>query len=405
MNKKKIINDPVYGFITIPGDIIFDLLEHPWFQRLRYIHQLGLSHLVYPGAQHTRFQHTLGAMHLMQEAIKLLREKGIEITYDEAEAVTIAILMHDIGHGPFSHTLEGELVHVNHEFISSLIMQKLNSEFNGRLTLAIRIFNDEYPKKFLHSLVSSQLDMDRVDYLNRDTFFSGVAEGVIGWDRIIKMLNVVDDKLVIEEKGIYSIEKFIVSRRLMYWQVYLHKTSLAADQMLIQVIRCARIAIKNGMKLNGTDALLYFLNNEFSESDFTTDENILWNFSQLDDNDIMAGLKMWMNSSDKVLSELCRRLLQRRLFKIQLSKQPIPQSEIDKRLAEVKYRLKLEDDQARNFLITGSTSNNAYNKNAGQILIRFKSGEIKDIADAADQLNTSVLSEPVTKYFLCWAAE
>ena len=405
MNKKKIINDPVYGFITIPGDIIFDLLEHPWFQRLRYIHQLGLSHLVYPGAQHTRFQHTLGAMHLMQEAIKLLREKGIEITYDEAEAVTIAILMHDIGHGPFSHTLEGELVHVNHEFISSLIMKKLNSEFNGRLTLAIRIFNDEYPKKFLHSLVSSQLDMDRVDYLNRDTFFSGVAEGVIGWDRIIKMLNVVDDKLVIEEKGIYSIEKFIVSRRLMYWQVYLHKTSLAADQMLIQVIRCARIAIKNGMKLNGTDALLYFLNNEFSESDFTTDENILWNFSQLDDNDIMAGLKMWMNSSDKVLSELCRRLLQRRLFKIQLSKQPIPQSEIDKRLAEVKYRLKLEDDQARNFLITGSTSNNAYNKNAGQILIRFKSGEIKDIADAADQLNISVLSEPVTKYFLCWAAE
>ena len=405
MNKKKIINDPVYGFITIPGDIIFDLLEHPWFQRLRYIHQLGLSHLVYPGAQHTRFQHTLGAMHLMQEAIKLLREKGIEITYDEAEAVTIAILMHDIGHGPFSHTLEGELVHVNHEFISSLIMQKLNSEFNGRLTLAIRIFNDEYPKKFLHSLVSSQLDMDRVDYLNRDTFFSGVAEGVIGWDRIIKMLNVVDDKLVIEEKGIYSIEKFIVSRRLMYWQVYLHKTSLAADQMLIQVIRCARIAIKNGMKLNGTDALLNFLNNEFSESDFTTDENILWNFSQLDDNDIMAGLKMWMNSSDKVLSELCRRLLQRRLFKIQLSKQPIPQSEIDKRLAEVKYRLKLEDDQARNFLITGSTSNNAYNKNAGQILIRFKNGEIKDIADAADQLNISVLSEPVTKYFLCWAAE
>lgn len=405
MNKKKIINDPVYGFITIPGETVFDLLEHPWFQRLRYIHQLGLSHLVYPGAQHTRFQHTLGAMHLMQEAIKLLREKGIEISNEEAEAVTIAILMHDIGHGPFSHTLENTLVKVNHEFISSLIMKELNQVFPGKLDLAIQIFNNQYPKQFLHSLVSSQLDMDRVDYLNRDTFFSGVAEGVIGWDRIIKMLNVVDDKLVIEEKGIYSVEKFLVSRRLMYWQVYLHKTSLAADQMLIQIVKRAKWLLNNGFPLNGTPALLIFLKNEFTQIDFEKDKSLVHKFTELDDIDVMASIKMWMTNNDFVLADLSRRIIYRRLFKIQLSDKAVPEKSITEKKIEIKQRLNLNDEDCNYFVLNGSTSNNAYNKNEGQILMKFKNGEIKDIIDAADQLNISVLSEPVIKYYLCWPSD
>lgn len=403
MNKKKIINDPVYGFITIPGETVFDLLQHPWFQRLRYIHQLGLSHLVYPGAQHTRFQHTLGAMHLMQEAIKLLREKGVEINHEESEAVTIAILMHDIGHGPFSHTLEGELAGVSHEFISDQIMKGLNKIFNDKLNLAIKIFNDDYAKHFLHSLVSSQLDMDRLDYLNRDTFFSGVAEGVISWDRIIKMLNVVDDKLVIEEKGIYSIEKFIVSRRLMYWQVYLHKTSVAADQMLIQIIRRARTLIENGKTISGTPALLFFLKNKFTKTDFQKDFNLVEQFTKLDDTDVMASIKMWADEDDFILKELSTRLLQRKLFKIQLQKMPIEKAAVVQKIQHVISSLKIDEQDAVSFVISGSTSNNAYNKNAGQILIRYKNGDIKDITEAADQLNISVLSEPVTKYFLCWA--
>lgn len=315
----KIVNDPVYGFVGIPYGIVFDLIEHPYFQRLRRIKQLGLTHYVYPGALHTRFHHALGALHLMTQAVEVLRAKGVDITETEAEAVSIAILLHDIGHGPFSHTLEHTLMAVHHEEISSLFMKQLNKEFEGKLTLAISIFNDDYEKPFLHQLVSGQLDMDRMDYLNRDSFFTGVHEGVIGYDRIIKMLCVKDGELMVEEKGIYSIEKFLIARRIMYWQVYLHKTVLSAEQMLIRLLRRAKELAQQGAQLSVSPSLQFFLSNNFTATDFRDQSKTLLNhFARLDDIDIMSAAKSFMDHDDKLLSYLAASLVNRHLFKLKL---------------------------------------------------------------------------------------
>jgi len=406
INKKKILNDPVYGFIAIPEGLIFQLIEHPFFQRLRRITQLGLTYYVYPGALHNRFQHTLGALHLMGQAIDILRSKGIEITDEEAEAVSIGILMHDIGHGPYSHTLETVLIkNVNHEFLSECFMQHFNKEFNGKLSLAIEIFNDRYHKKFLHQLISSQLDVDRLDYLKRDSFYTGVHEGTIPSDRLIHMMNVKDDALVIEEKGIYSVEKFLISRRLMYWQVYLHKAVLSAEYMLIHILQRAKELSKNNVELPATPALLYFLKNEVSKSDFLDSSYSLQQFSQLDDFDIYSAIKMWAGHSDKVLADLCTRLINRKLFKIEISKERFEQSKIDKLKQSVASKLGLSIDEAGYFVFTDEARNSAYNAGNDHINIVFKDGSIQDIAIASDQMNINVLSNPVVKYFLCYPKE
>ncbi|MFM9027480.1 MAG: HD domain-containing protein, partial [Bacteroidota bacterium] len=317
------MNDPIYGFIKLPSDLVFRLIEHPYFQRLRRIRQLGMTHLVYPGAHHTRFHHALGAMYLMGRAIDILRSKGQEITRDEAEAATVAILLHDIGHGPFSHALEDSIVRgIKHEELSALFMDRLNKDFGGALELALSIFRGKYPKKFLHQLVSSQLDMDRLDYLNRDSFFTGVSEGVISFDRILEMLQVRNDQLVVEEKGIYSIEKFIVARRLMYWQVYLHKTVVGAECLLTGILRRARQVALGDSHLFTTPALRTFLLNDYTRSDFDSDSGLLDAFAGLDDSDITSSIKVWTNHPDFVLSELSKRLLHRRLFKIVLRREP-----------------------------------------------------------------------------------
>src|SRR5690554_3755238 len=323
LNKKKIINDPVYGFISIPSDLVYDLIEHRYFQRLRYIKQVSLTHLVYPGALHTRFHHALGAMHLMLLAIETLKGKGVEITKEEEEAAIIAILLHDIGHGPFSHSLEHTLVEgISHEHISHLIMNELNEEFAGQLTLAIAIFQDQHPKHFLHQLVSSQLDTDRMDYLNRDSFFTGVSEGVISFDRIIKMLNVANNQLVVEQKGIYSIEKFLIARRLMYWQVYLHKTVVSAEQMLIKALTRAKELSNSGVEMFATPALQHFLKQRITHQNFEqSNEHLDW-FTKLDDSDIMSALKVWTNHEDFVLSTLCKKLLGRELFRTEMRTTP-----------------------------------------------------------------------------------
>lgn len=401
MNKKKIVNDPVYGFITIPDELIYDLIQHPWFQRLRRIQQLGMSNLVYPSAVHTRFQHTLGAVHLMGLALDILRNKGIEITDKEKQAACIAILLHDIGHGPFSHALENRLVPLHHETISNLLMIELNKQFNGSLTMAIEIFNDTYPKHFLHQLVSGQLDVDRLDYLNRDSFFTGVAEGVIGYDRILKMLNVKDGQLAVEQKGIYSIEKFIISRRLMYWQVYLHKTVVAAEQMLVQIVKRAKELSQQNIDVFGSPALQYFLHKK------SLDENKYseWfpYFAELDDSDLYSAIKVWQHHSDAILSILCRKLIQRDLFKVEFQKTPFNAEQKAEKRKQVEQALN-ETPQAdiSYFLIEDSTSNSAYSKQTGPIYMLQKDGSLYDIAEVSDQLNISVLSEPVVKYYLCW---
>lgn len=406
MNKRKIINDPVYGFITIPSEIIFDLIEHRWFQRLRRIQQLGLTSLVYPGGNHTRFQHTIGAMHLMTQALEVLRSKGILITEEEGEAVVIAILMHDIGHGPFSHTLEKTIVPgVSHEELSALFMERLNNEFKGKLSLAIKIFQDNYKKKFLHQLVSGQLDMDRLDYLNRDSFFTGVAEGVIGYDRIIKMLSVHKGELVVEAKGIYSIEKFIVSRRLMYWQVYLHKTVLVAEQMLVRILQRARELSVNGTEIFASPALRFFVSGNISTKDFYKNENVFEQFALLDDTDVMNAIKVWQTHEDKVLSYLSKCLINRKLFQIELQSQPFLQTKIATLQQKISKKFGLKKDELQYLLIEESTSNNAYSRKGDAIKILLKDGKLKDIAEASDQLNISVLSEPVVKYYMCWPKE
>ncbi len=402
-NKLKIFNDPIYGFVSIPFEIIYDLIEHPYFQRLRRIKQLGLTNLVYPGALHTRFHHAMGAMHLMGQAIEVIRSKGHEITEEEAKGVTIAILLHDIGHGPFSHALEHSIVNnITHEDISELIMTRLNNEFNGELTLAIKIFQNKYRKKFLHQLVSSQLDMDRLDYLKRDSFFTGVAEGVISTDRIIKMLNVVNDQLAMEAKGIYSIEKFIIARRLMYWQVYLHKTVLSAENSLVNILKRAKELAKKKVELFCTPALKIFLYNQYSKNDFIEKPELLDAFVQLDDNDIMTSIKVWASHKDPVLSVLCKQLVDRKLFKVELQSQAFKDEKIKTIKQEIKKRYKLSNSEVDYFVLSGNVTNDAYRADKIRINILFKDGTVSDIADASDQLSIDVLAKTVKKYYLCY---
>jgi HD superfamily phosphohydrolase len=402
-NKLKIFNDPIYGFITIPYPIVHDLIEHPYFQRLRRIKQVGMTHMVYPGALHTRFHHAMGAMHLMTQAIEVLRFKGVKISDEEAKGVIIAILLHDIGHGPFSHALEHSIVSgINHEDLSSMFMQRLNEKFKGQLTTAIRIFNNTYPKKFLHQLVSGQLDMDRMDYLNRDSFYSGVSEGVISYDRIIKMLNVYKDQLVVEDKGVYSIEKFIVARRLMYWQVYLHKTVLSAENLLVKILSRAKELANKGEELFSTPAFKYFLYNKVTKKDFINNPSLLDLFAQLDDYDILTSVKVWVNHHDKVLARLCTNMVERKLFRIELQPQKFEKAYINEKVKTVINKYKISEKEAAYFVNTGSISNNAYNPERDKINILFKNGELKDIADASDQLNIRALSTPVEKHFICY---
>lgn len=402
-NKKKIFNDPVYGFISIPKELIFDIIEHPYMQRLRRIKQLGMTHLVYPGALHTRFHHVLGAMHLMSKAIATIRRKGHEISDSEEQAALLAILLHDIGHGPFSHALEHDIVTgVHHEDISIFFMERLSAEFNGELDLALEIFQNRYPKKFLYQLVSSQLDMDRMDYLNRDSFYTGVNEGKIGSDRIIEMLNVVDDKLVLEEKGVYSIEKFLVARRLMYWQVYLHKTVVAAEFMLIHILRRAKELKQEGKTVFCSPALDYFLTNNVSAHDFQTKPEVLDLFAQLDDYDILGAIKVWQAHDDQVLSELSRRLIERKLFKINVSKEPFSEETKQKIRETIQEKLNISFEDTRYFVYNDVLTNSAYNDSSQSINLLMKSGETIEVSKASDNLNISALADPVAKHFLCY---
>ena len=410
-NKKKIINDPVFGFITIQSNLIFDLIEHPYFQRLRRIKQLGLSCIVFPGANHTRFEHAIGAVYLMRSAISVLKLKGVKISEQEAEATTAAILLHDIGHGPFSHALENSIVDgISHEEISAMLMEDLNREFGGRLDMAIRIFKNEYPKKFLHQLVSGQLDMDRLDYLRRDSFFSGVVEGVISSDRIIKMLNVRHDQLVVEAKGIYSIEKFLISRRLMYWQVYLHKTVLSAEYLLMNVLRRAKELVINGQQLFATPDLMVFLQNKVTTDRFLSGEtfnnrSLLSIFASLDDSDLYASIKQWQHHQDPILSYLAQCLINRKLYRIKVSKQPFSESFIRLVHDRICQHFQLEDTTAADyFLVSDSITNSAYTASDEQINILFKNGKVSEINEASD-INLSSLSESVKKYFICYPKE
>lgn len=403
MNKKKIFNDPVYGFISVPYEIVFDLIEHPYFQRLRNIKQLGLTHLVYPGALHTRFHHALGAMHLMGIAIESLRYKNIEITDEEAEAVTIAILLHDIGHGPFSHALESCIVpEVHHESLSILFMKELNKQFNGRLSLAIEIFENKYHKKFLHQMVSGQLDMDRMDYLNRDSFYTGVSEGVIGFDRILKMISVKDDLLVIEEKGIYSVEKFLIARRLMYWQVYFHKTVLSAEQLLYKILKRAKEISLLGAKLFATHDFSTFLKQNLSLTDFQSNSKYLNAFSALDDHDIYSAIKVWQLHEDPILSRLCADLVARNLYSIELSNEEINQEYLALKKNECMERFSISSTDADYFVFEGIINNNAYNPEIGNIYILTKNNVLQDVAIASDGLNVEALTRNVKKYYLCY---
>lgn len=400
INKRKIFNDPIYGFIAVPYEIILDLIDHPWFQRLRRIKQLGMSHLVYPGALHTRFHHAMGAMFLMGEAIEVIRSKGHEITEEEAQAVTIAILLHDIGHGPFSHALEHSIAEgIHHEEISLLLMNKLNDEFKGKLTLAIKIFTNKYKKKFLHQLVSSQLDMDRLDYLKRDSFFTGVSEGVVSSDRILKMLSVHKDELVIEDKGIYSIEKFIVARRLMYWQVYLHKTVVAGEFMLVNILKRAKFLASKGEKLFCSPAFERFLYHVIKSNDFKK-ADVLNDFAALDDYDIMGAIKVWVNHSDKILARLCRDLVNRKLFRIEMSKMPVSGKEKEDLIKKIIKETGCTKSEVNYFLVEDELTNNAYNPKHDKINLIYKSGRTVDIAEASDNFNITALSKPVKKHVL-----
>ncbi|OJX55485.1 MAG: phosphohydrolase [Flavobacterium sp. 38-13] len=400
-NKLKIFNDPIYGFITIPDTLLYDLIQHPYFQRLRRISQMGLSYLVYPGAHHTRFHHALGCMHIMQKAVEVLRYKGVIISNEEEKALYIAILLHDIGHGPFSHAMEHSIVeNVNHEAISLLFMKRLNEEFDGQLTLAIRVFKGEYHRKFMLQLISSQLDMDRMDYLRRDSFYSGVAEGNINSDRLIQMMNVVDDVLVIEEKGIYSVEKFLMARRLMYWQAYLHKTSLVAENMLVRVLKRAKELSQKGIVLPCSEPLLYFMQHKVELNDF--DDAVLERFSQLDDTDIIAALKAWQNHNDFILSNLSKMIVNRDLLKIKLSSEKYTPEDVEDLKSKLTNFYRISQQEASYFIFKGKIKNQAYNKDVEPIKILKKDRTIEDVVEASDQLNLKALSKPVTKYFICF---
>ncbi|WP_304141443.1 HD domain-containing protein [Mesoflavibacter zeaxanthinifaciens] len=401
INKLKILNDPIYGFITIPNSTIFDLIEHKYFQRLRRISQMGLSYLVYPGAHHTRFHHAIGCMHLMQKAVQVLRFKGIKISKEEEEALYIAILLHDIGHGPFSHAMEHSIVNgVSHEEISVLFMQKLNEEFNGDLTLAIKIFKGDYHRKFMLQLISSQIDMDRADYLKRDSFYTGVSEGNINSERIITMLNVKDNELVIEHKGIYSVEKFLVARRLMYWQVYLHKTSLVAEQLVIRVLKRAKELSRQGVKLEASKPLQFFLKNEITINEF--DDNCLDTFAKLDDYDIISAMKSWQHHEDFVLSNLCEMIIDRQLLKVKIKKKPIKEDILFIHIKSLMDKYNITEDEAKYFVFKGEISNQAYTRSKQNIKILYKSGKVDDVVKASDQLNLKALSKKVTKHYKCY---
>ncbi|MCC2545040.1 HD domain-containing protein [Hymenobacter sp. BT175] len=406
MNKKKIFNDPVYGFVTVPTERLFDLIEHPYFQRLRRIQQLGLTAFVYPGALHTRFHHAMGAMHLMSMALRTLKDKGVKISAAEGEAALIAILLHDIGHGPLSHALETAIFHeVPHEQLSLFLMQRLNTEHQGALDLAIAIFQGSYERPFFHQLVSSQLDMDRLDYLNRDSFYTGVQEGRPGADRLIKMLTVVNERLALEEKAIYSVENFLVSRRLMYWQVYLHKTVTSAEQMIIRIVQRARDLARAGQDVPASPDLHYFLAREVSLLDFEGDETILQRFVQLDDFDIWGAVKLWASHPDRVLSYLSRSILDRRLLKIQLRSEPFDE-EFQLGVVElIAEHFSLPPEQASLLMLNGRISNNAYDAGGETIDVLTKSGRVVDAAEASDLPNIRALSQRVEKHYICYPKE
>jgi HD superfamily phosphohydrolase len=400
-NKLKIFNDPIYGFITIPNTLIYDLIQHPYFQRLRRISQMGMSYLVYPGAHHTRFHHALGCMHIMQKAVQTLQFKGVAISEEEENALYIAILLHDIGHGPYSHAMEHSIVEeVHHEELSLLFMEQLNKEFDGKLALAIQVFKGEYHRKFMLQLISSQLDMDRMDYLKRDSFYSGVAEGNINSERLIQMMNVQDDYLVIEEKGIYSVEKFLVARRLMYWQAYLHKTSVVAELILTKILKRAKELTQKGIVLPCSESLQFFMQNKISLSDF--DKSVLDKFSYLDDYDVMGAIKSWQFHDDFVLKSLCRMILNRDLLKIQMTDDK-PNKE---NLLAIKNKYILlagiSEKEADYFVFKGKLKNQAYSKSSEPIRILKKDKTIEDVVEASDQLHLKALSKPVTKYFICF---
>lgn len=398
-NKRKIINDPVYGFITLPYEIIYDLIEHTYFQRLRRIRQLGLTTMVYPGAYHTRFHHALGAMHLITEAITTLKTKGVDITEEEAQAATIAILLHDIGHGPFSHALENTIVQgTQHEELSMMFMNRLNEEFQGQLTMAISIFKDEYPKRFLHQLISSQLDVDRLDYLTRDSFYTGVSEGVVGVERIIKMLNVKEDKIVVEAKGIYSIEKFLIARHIMYWQVYLHKTVIAAEFLLIKALKRAKELARKKVELFCTPSFHQFLYNDFSSADFEKNAELLNAFGQLDDYDVLTSIKVWQTHSDPILSTLCKHLINRKLYKVELSSELIDSSYIEK----LKSNYSVSKEEMEYFVFTDTIKNQIYRRDKSPIMLLYKDGSVKEISETFDLFNVANLLKPVEKNFLCY---
>ena len=400
-NKLKIFNDPIYGFITIPNTLIYDLIQHPYFQRLRRISQMGLSYLVYPGAHHTRFHHAIGCMHIMQNAVQTLRFKGVAISEEEETALYVAILLHDIGHGPFSHALENSIVEeVHHEEISLLFMDALNTSFDGKLALAIQIFKGEYPRKFMLRLISSQLDMDRMDYLKRDSFYSGVAEGNINSDRLIQMLNVVEDVLVMEEKGIYSIEKFLMARRLMYWQAYLHKTSVVAEITLTKILKRAKELTQKGIILSCSDPLWYFLSNKVSLENF--DSKTLEVFAQLDDFDVMSAIKNWQFNDDYVLSSLSKMIINRDLLKIVILDEKPNLEELNNLKNKFAQQEGISDKEAAYFVFKGKLKNQAYNKESEPISILRKDKTVENIVDSSEQLQLKALSKPVTKYYMCF---
>lgn len=400
-NKLKIFNDPIYGFITIPSNLIFNLIADPYFQRLRRISQMGLSYLVYPGAHHTRFHHALGSMHLMQQAIQVLRFKGVQISEEEEEGLLCAILLHDIGHGPFSHAMEHSIVaDVGHEQISHIFMALLNDKFNGSLTLALEIFRGAHPKKFLNQLVSSQLDMDRLDYLKRDSFYTGVAEGNINAERLITMLNVVDCGLVVEEKGIYSVEKFLMARRFMYWQVYLHKTGLVAEQLLIRALRRAKGLLDSGEEISASDALVFFMENKIKKRDL--DAKTMDLFAQLDDVDVLSAIKSWQFHKDFVLSELCKMLINRNLLKTKMRDVPFSDHKIESHLKKYQKEKELSAEEAGYFVFSGQVENTAYNAKNQNIYILKRNGKLLDVAKASDHVNIRALSKTVTKYYICF---
>ena len=399
-NKLKIINDPIYGFIHIPSTLVFDIIEHPYFQRLRRINQMALSYLVFPGAKHTRFEHVLGCVFLMQKTVEMLRFKGIQISDKEAEGLYIAILLHDIGHGPFSHAMEHSIVEgISHEEISLLFMQELNKVFNGKLETAIAMFQGTYPRKFMHQLISSHLDMDRADYLKRDSFYTGVAEGNINSERLISMLNVRNDELVVEEKGLYSVEKFLIARRLMYWQVYLHKTSVAAEQILIRLLNRAKELVQQGQELTMSTALAFFVKNKISKDNFS--QEVLEMFARLDDTDIISAMKEWQFHPDVVLSKLSKMLLNRDLLKIKVRLNDFEEQKI-KRLQKLSLAKGVDEKDMKYFVFTGVMTNRAYNPENEIIKILTKNGRVVDLSKTSEAINLEPLSQVTERYYICY---